>query len=346
MILPIRTPRLTVRVMRTTDAAVLSAYRSDPAVAEHQLWDLPFTLDDARRMLHDQDDPAADLGPGATLQLAVEHDGAVVGDVYAGVDETGGVAEIGYTLATAHQGHGWATEAAAAVVEALFDRVGVGRVYGELDPENIASQRVLERIGLSFESHTRASFLWRGVWSDNMAYSATRAEFDQWRRRPRHRPGEVRLVELTHANHRRYAALRTHHSQRRFVSTVAQTFGDALYPPPGNEGSPFVPWLRGIEADGDPVGVVMTTEPTRADPEPYLWRLLIDRLHQRRGIGTMVIEQLRTMWVSDGVERAIVTWIDGPGSPAPLYRRLGFVPTGEMDGAETVAAWALAKVRP
>lgn len=346
MILPIRTERLIIRVMRTSDAEVLSTYRSDPAVAKHQLWTVPFTIDDAREMLADQDDPATDLGPGANLQLAVERDGVVIGDVYARVDETGGVAEIGYTLATAFQGHGYATEAAGAVVEALFDRVGVGRVYGELDPDNVASQRVLERIGLVFESQTRKSFLWRGVWSDNMGYAATGDEYERWRHRPRHAPDVIRLVELTHADHRRYADLRTHYSQQRFVATVAQSFGDALHPPPGNDGTPFIPWLRGIEADGEPVGFVMATEPTAADPEPYLWRLLIDRVHQRRGIGSAVVEQLCEMWSRQGVERVTVTWIDGPGSPAPMYRKLGFVPSGEMDGDEVVAHRPLTKVRP
>ena len=83
----------------------------------------------------------------------------MIGDVVTHVDPTGGVAEIGYTLAREHHGHGYASEAAAALAAVLFDEVGVGRVYGELAPENIASQRVLEAIGLRFEAVTKKSYL-------------------------------------------------------------------------------------------------------------------------------------------------------------------------------------------
>jgi len=331
-------------MMRSTDAPALVCYRNDPQVAKHQLWSLPFTIDQARQMLANQDDPAADLSVGGAYQLAIERDGTVIGDVFTSIDATGGVAEIGFTLLADEQGNGYATEAAAAVVEAMFEKIGVGRVYGELDPANVASQRTLERLGLVFEAHTKASFLWRGEWTDNLSYAATGDDYTRWRDRPRHRPTAIRLIELDHANHRRYAALRTHYSQRGFVASVEQSFGDALYPPPGNDGAPFRPWLRGIEADGEPVGFVMTTEPTASDPEPYLWRLLIDRLHQRRGIGSAVVDQLCSDWATAGVDSAIVTWIEGPGSPAPMYTALGFVPTGELDGEEIVARRVLRRV--
>lgn len=324
-------------MMRTTDAAALVEYRNDPQIAKHQLWILPFTLEQAMAMVADQDDDDADLHEGGAFQLAIELDGRMIGDVYTQIDDTGGVAEIGFTLASAYQGNGYATEAAGAVVDSLFDQIGVGRVYGELDPANVASQRTLERLGLIFEAHTKSSFLWRGEWTDNLSYASTREEYDTWRNRPRHRPTQVRLVELDHGNHRRYAALRLHYSQRNFVATVEQSFGDALYPPPGNDGTPFIAWHRGIEADGEPVGFVMTTVPTASDPEPYIWRLSIDRLHQRRGIGSSVVERLCDDWAAAGVESVILSWVDGPGSPAPMYRRLGFVETGEMDGDETVA---------
>ncbi|MEZ5192210.1 MAG: GNAT family N-acetyltransferase [Nocardioides sp.] len=164
---PQRTERLLVRIMCSTDAPVFAAYRS-PEVARHQLWDLPYTLADATEVLASQDEQD-DLVLGGWTQLAVEHDGEVVGDVCAHVDETGWLAEIGFTLAREHQGRGFATEAATALVTDLVERVGVGRVVGELDPVNVASQRVLESIGLDYEATTLKSFRWRGEWTDNRA---------------------------------------------------------------------------------------------------------------------------------------------------------------------------------
>ncbi|MBA3311258.1 MAG: GNAT family N-acetyltransferase [Nocardioidaceae bacterium] len=338
-LLPIRTPRLTVRMMTSDDAEVLAAYRNEPEVAKHQLWDLPYPVEEARRMLAGQ---RADeqLEPGGKYQLAIEVDGVLVGDVFTDVGETGGTAEIGYTLATAHQGHGYATEAAGAVVAALYDRIGCVRVYGELDPENVASQRVLERIGLIYEGVTKQSFLWRGEWTDNMSYAATRADYDEWRNRPSGPPAVVELVELDWRNEAAYRRLRTHHSEERFVDPTWLSIVEAHFPEEIN-GAPVVPWMRGVGADAEPVGFLMIAEATEHHPEPYLWRLLIDRLRQRRGIARraigLLVEQLRR----DGHTTLVTSWGEGPGSPRPFYERLGFVPTGVIVDGETVARLSL-----
>lgn len=324
----IRTPRLLVRIMRSRDAPTFAAYRNDPAIAKHQLWDLPYTLDDALDVLRDQDEQH-DLQVGGWTQLAVEHDGEVVGDVCTHLEETGAVAEIGYTLASAHQGRGFAREAAGALVDALFARPEVVRVYGELDPPNVASQRVLEAVGLRFEALTRRSFLWRGEWTDNLSYAATRDDYEAWRRRPTGPVSGVELVPLTAANFRRYGRLETHYSQQRFVATVEQSYADALFPEVV-DGAPLAPRLWGVEAEGEPVGFVMLADVTDAHPEPYLWRLLVDRRHQGRGVGASVVARLVSLLRAEGRSTLTVSWVDGSGSPRAFYEKLGFVPTGRL----------------
>jgi RimJ/RimL family protein N-acetyltransferase len=330
---PRRTERLVLRMMRPADAEVHAAYRSDPVVARHQLWEVPYPVTRAVDALAEQDD-RDDIVAGDWTTLAVELDGEVIGDVVTRVEETGGVAEVGFTLARPHHGRGYATEAALALVEDLVERIGVVRVYGELDPPNVASQRVLENIGLVHEATTRRSFLWRGEWSDNMVYASTAEEWRAWRDRPTGPPSEVRLVPLTHDNHRAYAALETHHSERRFVAPMAQSFADALFPEVV-DGAELVPRLLGVEADGTPVGFVMIAEQTAAQPAPYLWRLLVDRRHQRRGIGVRAIgllaEQLRT----EGATALLTSWREGAGSPRRFYLGLGFTETGVTTDGET-----------
>ena len=170
---PLRTERLVLRVMRATDAVAFAAYRNDPEVARYQSWDLPFTEQDALSLLCGQAD-RDDVSPGQWTQFAVERDGELVGDVCAHLHDTCAVAEIGFTLARTHQGRGYASEAVQALVGDLVQRVGVGRVCAELDPENIASQRVLENVGLMYEATTKKSFLWRGQWA---------RQHDLWRHR-------------------------------------------------------------------------------------------------------------------------------------------------------------------
>ena len=337
--LPIVTARLTLRLMTLQDVPTFVAYRNDPDIARHQLWTLPYTDADAIASLTDQQ-TWTEIALGRWTTLAVELDGEMIGDVCTNVDATGGVAEIGFTLATAFHGRGYAAEGASALVVALFDRVGVGRVYGELDPVNVASQRVLEACGLVYEYVTRRSFWWRGEWTDNMSYGSTREEFDQWRHRPLGAAGEVTLRALTAGNERAFHELRTHHSQERFVATMAASYADALFPVDDDK-NPATPWLQGVYADGEPAGFLMTAAVNDFQSEPFLWRLLVDRRFQRRGIGRQAlrlhVEQLRER----GYSGLLTSWIEGPGSPRPFYEGIGFKPTGRIIDGETEARLGL-----
>jgi diamine N-acetyltransferase len=52
---------------------------------------------------------------------------------------------------------------------------------------------------------------------------------------------------------------------------------------------------------------------------------------------TILADRLR----AEGHRTLMTSWVDAPGGPAPFYRRLGFVPTGEIDDGEVVARLAL-----
>jgi RimJ/RimL family protein N-acetyltransferase len=320
--------------MRTTDAALFAAYRNDAEVARYQSWNLPATEQDAASLLSGQDD-RGEVTTGQWTQLAVERDGELIGDVCTRIDDTCGVAEIGFTLAPSEHGRGYASEAVQALVFDLVQRVGVGRVFCELDPDNVPAQRVLENVGLMYEATTKKSFLRRGQWTDRMTYGATAHECRAWAGRPHESPDQLRLVPLTLENNRGYYALRTHHSQERFVAPMSWSFADALFPEV-IDGTPVVPRLYGVEADGEPVAFVMIAEVTAAHPEPYLWRLLVDRRHQRRGVGRRALDLLCDQLRAEGCTTLITSWVAGPGTPAPFYRKYGFLETGEIMDGETV----------
>jgi RimJ/RimL family protein N-acetyltransferase len=58
--------------------------------------------------------------------------------------------EIAYRLPVAQWGRGYATEMARAVLRHAFESLALARVVGITWPENVPSQRVLERIGMRF----------------------------------------------------------------------------------------------------------------------------------------------------------------------------------------------------
>lgn len=328
------TPRLVLRFVRDDDVAPLTAYRNDPRVAALQDWDLPYPEARARELVA-KHAGLTDLQPGRRHQIAIELNGHLVGDVYAGLDEHCGVADIGFSLTPAAQGRGIAHEAVSAVIDHLVERLGVRRVAAELSPQNGPSERLLERLGMTFESLTARSFWCRGAWDDSLTYAITSDQWRAWRDRPRTPPAAVRLVEITEANRWTYAGLRVHRSQERFVTGVQDSYADAYFPGLWR-GMPLVAVLRGIEADGEPVGFLMYSD-FRADDRPYLWRFLIDRRHQGRGIGRRALVAWFEAMRAVGHTELETSWVPGPGGPEPFYLAAGFVPTGEVDDGETVA---------
>lgn len=334
--LPIETERARLRAFTADDAPVLAMYRSDPDIARYQSWTPPFERSAAEAFINELSGLTGPVN-GAWIQIAVEVGGELAGDVAVGLDDPGHVATIGYTLARAFQGQGLAREAVGAVVDRLFDQLGVHRVEAGLDPRNDASARVLEGLGFEHEGTAVSALLHRGEWVDDARYALTAEARRAWRERPRHPPGDVRLVEITPDTVRTVLALRTHPSQQRFVSPMPNSFADALFPPLVN-GVPVTPWLRAIEADGELVGFVMIAEATAAHPDPFLWRFLVDRRHQRRGIGDRALNLLIDRLRAEGHRRLLVSWHPGHGGPEPFYVQRGFKPTGVVEDGEIEAA--------
>lgn len=153
-------------MMRTEDTEVLVEYRNHPDVARNQDWELPYTTEMAERLIDDQ---SGVDGPtdGQWVQMAVERGDDVIGDVAVGVHDSGRQATIGYTIASHAQGNGYATEAVAAVLQALFAEAGLHRIVASIDPHNPASRRVLERVGFRYEGRSPSSVFVRGEWTDD-----------------------------------------------------------------------------------------------------------------------------------------------------------------------------------
>lgn len=328
------TERLVIRPLAPHDVDEFVRYRNIDAVARFQDWSLPYTADMAADLIRAD----GNGGPhrGGWVQLAIEHAGEIVGDFAVWIDDDGALASLGYTVAPEHQGHNYAVEATAAVVEWLFTEVGVHRITATLDPRNIASARVLERSGFEYEGTARSAALIRGAWEDDTRFSLLVDDWPAWRDRPTAPPERLRLVEVTADNVREVARIEVALSQRRFVASVSQSIADAAHPPV-HEDVLVVPWYRAIEADGELVGFVMVSLPTENQPVPYLWRLLVDTRHQRRGIARRAVGVLAETLIADGADALEVSFVDELDGPELFYAELGFERTGDMEDGEVSA---------
>ncbi len=336
--LPITTKRLILRGPVPSDAAPLHARRNEPAVAAWQSWAIPFPWDRADAMVKAA---AAMSGPtpGEWWMVTVETQpaepdgGAVAGDVAVRLDPSGTVAEIGYGLAPRFWGRGYATEAVAAVIDALFAAgPALVRIEARMHPDNLASASVVERCGFRYEGRTRLSFPSRYESepnTDDLIYGLTRADRAEWLGRPTSPPVDVALVEISHDMLDTVFELKTHKSQEQLVSPVLHSLAEALHTPV-RHGVAIESWHRAVSADGLIVGFVMMAFPP--DRPAYLWRMLIDRLHQRRGIGRRVLDLVVAEARRRGSTELAVSWAPDHGSPEPFYVGYGFRPVGEPDG--------------
>jgi RimJ/RimL family protein N-acetyltransferase/GNAT superfamily N-acetyltransferase len=337
----LRTPRLLIRPVRADDVDPLLERRNDPQVAELQAWVTPYPRERAESIVSEvlaMDGPVDGQWFMATIvELASDE---VIGELVLHPTNELRTAEVGYSLSTRHWGKGYAAEALGAFVAWIVEALPVTRLAGMLHPDNRASAMVLERTGFVFEGHTRLSFWLGDDNSDDWIYGMTRADWEAWQRRPRTTPADVRLAPVTQENRAAVLALRTHHSQRAFVAPVLDSFADALLPEVV-DGVALVPWLRAIEADGGIVGFAMLALSTPHHPEPYLWRLLIDRMHQRRGIGSRALGLIAGECRTSGDSTLLVSWVEGKGTPRGFYLAHGFVPTGRIVDGETEARLSL-----
>lgn len=330
---PIRTERLVIRPLAQADLSTLREYRNDADVSRYQEWPLPVTADDVAMLVEPDPQPTEPVR-GHWVQLAItladdeRSPAGLIGDLGLYLDASGSLARVGYTLARSAQGHGYATEAVEAIVDHLIDVLGVVRVDASTDPHNRPSMRVLERVGFVHEHTATDSVVVRGELLDDERWALSADDRRSWRSRPTGPAESVDLVQITPHTQRDVARLRTHHTQETMVAPVSRSFGDALFPE-SIDGHPVLPWLRAVHADGDLAGFVMVADVTEHHPEPYLWRLLIDRRHQGRGIGRAVIAELVDRY-RPMAAALLTSYVDEPGGPGPFYAGLGFVPTGEI----------------
>lgn len=336
----IRTERLVLRAFTRDDLDGYVAYRSEPETLRRLGTRVAPTLDGTAAEF----DRWSELGgptEGEWYWYAIEHDGRVVGDVGCEISHGGGIAEIGYALRPEGRGQGYASEAAGAVVDHLIAEHAIQRIEAYLATDNVASMRVLEAIGMTFEVIARSAYCFDGEWVDSMSYAMTAVDRTAWVERPRSHPTDVSLVEITPDDAYLWGRLRTHHSQERLVASMALSWRDALFPE-SFEGVTAVPWMRGVLADGERVAFVMLSETHGTREGQYLWRLLVDRMHQRRGIGRRIIDAVAADLRAAGVPRLYTSCVEGIGSPRPFYEGLGFTPTGAVIDGETELVLSLA----
>jgi RimJ/RimL family protein N-acetyltransferase len=185
----LETDRLILRQFKESDLDAFLAYRNDPDVARYQGWETPYSRARATRFV--QNMLTANPRRGQWLQLALElrATGEMIGDVAFLIKrEDDRQALIGYSLAQTYWGHGYAFEALSGLLRYLFDELKFHRVTAECDVENIASWKLLEKLGFRREAHLIENLFFKGAYESEYHYAMLSRE---WKERNSSRQGET-----------------------------------------------------------------------------------------------------------------------------------------------------------
>jgi len=177
--LPLFSERLQVRDLVPGDVHSMHAYASNPDVARYLFWG-PNTYEETQGSLNSfiaaqNDEPRLIYEMGIVLAASDQLVGALC--LYLGNCEMRNDAEVGFVLHPDYWGRGVVSEAAAVLVRAGFDQLGLHRIWATCDTRNVASVRVLEKLGMRREATLKESRRVNGEWINEHCYAVLASEF-------------------------------------------------------------------------------------------------------------------------------------------------------------------------
>lgn len=155
-LLQIRTSRLWLRPFTEADLPSLLAISNEPEVRRYLWDDTPVTEEKLRKLLEDSRNNFAGSKYGLWVMTRIP-EGDRIG--FSGLFVPSGFTEIEIVFEVTARlwNRGYATEAAAAVLRHGWEVCGLPRIVGKANPENPASERILRKIGMTFEQEEQTS---------------------------------------------------------------------------------------------------------------------------------------------------------------------------------------------
>ncbi len=171
------TQRLIIRSFSKNDWKELYEYLSDERVVRYEPYEV-FTEEQCKQ------EAIKRSKNSDFLAVCLKETNKLIGNIYFSEQEFH-TWELGYVFHHSYQGFGYATEAAKEVLREAFENLDARRVVAMCNPENLASWRLLERIGMRREGHLIQNIYFKldkdrnPVWQDTYEYALLK---DEWRR--------------------------------------------------------------------------------------------------------------------------------------------------------------------
>jgi aminoglycoside 6'-N-acetyltransferase len=175
----LESPRLILRPFQDSDLESFFAYRNDPEVAKYQSWGVPFPRESAIQFvdLMKLSRPAS-LGEWYQVAVELKSTQAMIGDVaFCTLISDEQQALIGYSLARPYWRKGYAFEAVSTLLRYLFEERGLHCVIAECDVDNIASWKLLEKLGFRREAYLMENVYFKGRYGSEYHYALLAREW-------------------------------------------------------------------------------------------------------------------------------------------------------------------------
>jgi RimJ/RimL family protein N-acetyltransferase len=170
--LELTTKRLILREFNENDWPDVLAYQTDPLYLRYYDW-TERTPEAVREFVQtfiaqQQEQPRTRF----QLAIVLKSTGQLIGTCGIRMGcASAHEADIGYELSPLHWGHGYATEAARAIVKFGFGELGLHRIWSWCIADNTGSVRVLEKLGMRFEGRLREKEYFEERWWDTLLYA-------------------------------------------------------------------------------------------------------------------------------------------------------------------------------
>lgn len=178
VVYPLSTKRLVLRPFKPDDFPDFAAYHRLPEVYKYLYCPVP---DDAtlRRRFDGGLSPAfAEQSDLFRLAIERQNEPGVVGQIALTLDsKKAQQAEFGFILNPSFFGRGYASEAARRMLDLGFQKFQLHRIFARIDTENLASIRLVERLGFRREGHFIENDFYDGKWGDEYIYALLAKEW-------------------------------------------------------------------------------------------------------------------------------------------------------------------------
>jgi RimJ/RimL family protein N-acetyltransferase len=176
--LEIKTHRLLLQTLNIDHAEAILRYHSDSLANKYQGW-IPEKIEDVYDFIKNRVSPIINLtNTWHQLVIINRENNVLIGDIglhFIDIEEK--QVEIGFTLDKNYQGKGYATESLMHVIDYLFKSLNKHRIIASIDPENLKSISLVERLGFRKEAHFKKSLFINEKWVDDLIYAVLK---DEW----------------------------------------------------------------------------------------------------------------------------------------------------------------------